>query len=212
MSKTRIAAALTGAAVLAITACTGNARVDSAGASHLAHSTAPAVTVFDPNGQSCDTTDSLGYCPGDDPSPSPSAPPCADQVKAWLAEQDGAGNGTVQHAIIGILTDARSFQQYSSSDPAGGQFFLSLLNDWVTYLTETSTPNAPPACADPQDLWGGDSLASGTFLGDASDASSDTSGTSQAVSDVQEVLGDFSALNAELAQNSGVTAKSAAPG
>jgi hypothetical protein len=134
-------------------------------------------------------------------------------VKAWLAEPDGwDGVNTVQHDIIGIITDAQSYQKYAPSDPSGGQVFLNLLNYWVTALTRNSAPTAPPSCADPDDVWGGDNLDSGTFLGDTSIASSDTPGTSQAASDVEAILGDFSALNSDLAQNSGVTAKSAPPG
>jgi hypothetical protein len=45
------------------------------------------------------------------------------------------------------------------------------------------------------------SLSSGTFLGDASNASNDTPGTPQAVSDCQAVLNDFASLKTELASN-----------
>lgn len=172
-----------------------------------ASTSAPDLT--DPNGEQCTTLDSLGYCPGDDPSPTPAAVSCGDQVKAWLAEQDGSSisGNTVQHDITAIIFDAKSYQAFAASDPAAGQNFLNFINTFVTNLTYTATPNAPPTCADPQDLWGGDTLTSGTFLGDASNASNDTSGTGQAANDVQAILNDFSALNAELAQNSGVKAK-----
>lgn len=75
-------------------------------------------------------------------------------------------------------------------------------------MDSSTTPNAPPTCADPQDLWGGDTLTSGTFLGDASNASNDTSGTSEADSDVQALLSDFNSLNDELAETSGIKAQS----
>lgn len=113
----------------------------------------------------------------------------------------------MQHDITAILFDAQAYVKYDPSDQAAGQNFLNIIGREVQNLTYNATPNAPPTCADPQDLWGGDTLTSGTFLGDASSASNDTSGTSQAGGDVQAILGDFNSLNAELAQASGVKAQ-----
>ena len=53
----------------------------------------------------------------------------------------------------------------------------------------------------------GAGLTSGTFLGDASNASSDIAGTSQANGDVQASLNDFGALQAEVKVNTGVMVK-----
>jgi hypothetical protein len=134
---------------------------------------------------------------------------CGSHVKSWLAEQDGSdiSGNTVQHDITAILFDAKAYQKYDPSDTGAGQNFLTFLGNEVSNLTYTATPNAPPTCADPQDMWGGDTLTSGSFLGDASDASEDTAGTAQADSDVQATISDFGELNAELAQYAGVQAK-----
>lgn len=216
-----LARAVTGLAavcLLVLTAC-GSAAPTVPGTATASATSAPATSVIpsstfqiDPNGQQCSSLDSLGYCPGDDPSPTPAAPDtaaCGPQVKAWLAEQDGTGIGgnTVQHDIRAILFDAQAYVKYDPTDQGAGQNFLNIMGSEVQNLTYTATPNAPPTCADPQDLWGGDSLTSGTFLGDASNASNDTSGTSEADSDVHALTSDFNSLNAELAQASGVEAQ-----
>jgi hypothetical protein len=104
------------------------------------------------------------------------------------------------------MFDAQAYVKYDPSDQGAGQNFLTFMGNEVTNLTYTATPNAPPPWGDAQGLWGA-GVTSGTFLGDASNASSDTSGTSQADSDVQALLNDFNSLNAELAQNSGVKAQ-----
>lgn len=209
---------LAAACLLALTAC-GSAAPAAHHTAKAAATRAPATSAAptptsqtDPNGQQCSSLDSLGYCPGDEPSPTPTAPDtaaCGTQVKAWLAEQDGTGisGNTVQHDIRAILFDAQAYVKYDPGDQGAGQNFLNIMGSEVQNLTYTATPNAPPTCADPQDLWGGDSLASGTFLGDASNASNDTSGTSEADSDVHALLNDFNSLNAQLAQTSGVKAQ-----
>lgn len=216
-----LASAVTGlvaACLLVLTAC-GSAAPAARHTATAAAGRAPATSAVpsptfqtDPNGQQCSSLDSLGYCPGDDPSPTPTAPDtaaCGTQVEAWLAEQDrtGIGGNTVQHDIRAILFDAQAYVKYDPSDQGAGQNFLNIMGSEVQNLTSIATPNGPPACADPQDLWGGDTLTSGTFLGDASNASNDTSGTSEADSDVQALLSDFNSLNAELAQTSGVKAQ-----
>lgn len=180
------------------------------------------TSYTDANGYACAHATSNGYCPEDPaasrlpvsatatPSPAaPAGPSCASQVTSWLVEPDGTGitGNTVNHDITAIIFDAKAYLKYDRGNTGAGQNFLDFLNNEVTGLTYTSTPNAPPSCADPSDIWGGDSLASGTFLGDASNAAEDTAGTSQAASDVQAILTDFGNLNAELAQNSGVQAK-----
>src|SRR5260370_787554 len=38
------------------------------------------TTVTDPSGQTCLSLDSQGYCPGDDPAPSPTTPPSPTTV------------------------------------------------------------------------------------------------------------------------------------
>jgi hypothetical protein len=138
----------------------------------------------------------------------PTGASCGSQVTSWLAEPDGSGisANTVQHDITSIVFDAKAYQKYGPSDTGARQNFLNFLNTLVTNLTYTSTPNAPPTCADPAGLWGAD-VPSGTFLGDAGSAGNDTPGTSQADSDVQAILTDFKNLNAELAKTSGVQAK-----
>ena len=203
---------ITGIIALALAACGGS----SAPASPK--SAAP-TSYTDANGFACAHANSDGYCPVDpaaSKSPvsptaqaSPAGPSCASQVTSWLVESDvsGISGNTVQHDITAIIFDAKAYQHYDASDPGAGQNFLNFLNTFVTNLTYTSTPNAPPSCADPSDLWGGDTLVSGTFLGDASNATNDTADTSQADSDVQAILNDFTALNAELLNNSGVQAK-----
>jgi hypothetical protein len=75
-------------------------------------------------------------------------------------------------------------------------------------LTYISTPNAPPTCADPQDLWGLGHPRQRHVPRGRSNAPNGIAGTGQAASDVQAILSGFSTLNAELAQNSGVQAKS----
>lgn len=214
----RAGAGLAAVCLLVLTSC-GSAAPAAHHTAAAAATRAPATSVIsspalqtDPNGQQCSSLDSLGYCPGDDPSPTPAAPDtaaCGTQVEAWLAEQDGTGitGNTVQHDITAILFDAQAYLKYDPNAQSAGQNFLTIMGSEVQDLTYTATPNAPPACADPQDLWGGDTLTSGTFLGDASNASNDTSGTSQANSDVQAVLSDFNSLNAELAQTSGAEAQ-----
>ena len=139
---------------------------------------------------------------------SPTGPSCGSQVTSWLAEPDGSGisANTVQHDITTIIYDAKAYQKYGPSDTGAGQNFLNFLNTFVTNLTYTSTPNAPPTCADPAGLWGAD-VPSGTFLGDAGSAGNDTPGTRQADSDAQATLTDFKNLNAELAKTSGVEAR-----
>lgn len=139
--------------------------------------------------------------PSPAPSPTPSPAPavsCTVQVQGWLASQDGSPvSETVQHDITALLFDVNAYLQYAPGNPGAGANFLSFVNDEVTDLTYTSGPQIP-ACADPQNLWGA-LLPSGTFLGDASNAADDTSGTSQAQSDCQAVLSDFASLKSELA-------------
>ena len=127
------------------------------------------------------------------------------QVTDWLAQQDTTGI-RVDHDITAIVSNAKSHQRFhvpNPNDPGAGtdagQVFLNFLTD-TNYQGIADSSMTPPSCADPQGLWS-------TFLNDASTASQDTSGTSQADSDVQSVLTDFASLNAELASTSGVQAK-----
>ena len=60
----------------------------------------------------------------------------------------------MQHDITAIVFDAKSYKAFDPSDTGAGQNFLNPLNDFVTNLTYTATPNGPPSCADQNGLWG----------------------------------------------------------
>jgi hypothetical protein len=57
----------------------------------------PAPSVTDPNGQTCTALDSTGYCPGDDPSPSPPAPTMTKQTDVIVFKVWGSGLPSVQY-------------------------------------------------------------------------------------------------------------------
>jgi hypothetical protein len=191
--------------VLALAAC-GSSNPAPEATHKLATTTAPSSAAA-PSPTPTTTAPST-TAPSTTAPAAPAGPTCGSQVTSWLAEPDGSGitGNTVQHDISAIIFDVKAYQEYDPGNTGAGQNFLNFLNTEVTNLTYTSTPNAPPTCADPDGIWGAD-LTSGTFLGDASDASDDTAGTSQAASDVHAVLNDFATLNAELLTTSGVQAK-----
>lgn len=63
--------------------------------SQLAPSTSPAQET-DPNGQTCDALDSLGYCPGDDPSP----------MQQWCSGNGYSDFQQVQQDLSQLSTDS----------------------------------------------------------------------------------------------------------
>jgi len=118
---------------------------------------------------------------------------CAHQVKSWLAQEDDNGftsGHTVQDDIIAILFSAKSYIKFDPGNTGAGQNFLMFMGD-TNYQGISSADQDPPSCADPSGFWE-------DFITDAGSASNDTAGTSQAQSDVQATLRDFSNLNAEL--------------
>ena len=117
MYKARITAVLGAVAVLAVTACAGNAH-PAAGSAHIARKTTPAAQVTDPNGQSCAALDGLGYCPGDDPT-DPNGQSCAaldslgycpgddpTPMQQWCAGDGYSDYQAVQSDMTQMQTDA----------------------------------------------------------------------------------------------------------
>lgn len=123
VNKVRVAAALGAMAALAVTACAGSAH-HAAASAHPAQSTATAVEITDPNGQSCTALDSLGYCPGDDPSP----------MQQWCSGDGYSDYQAVQSDLNQLQTDANNSDL--SSIMSDGS---SLFSDAVT-----ASKNLPP--------------------------------------------------------------------
>jgi hypothetical protein len=67
------------------------------------------ITVTDPNGKTCSSLDSSGYCPGDSPSPSPSptpSPTMTRQVDLVVFKVWGSGYPSVQYGSDSNNNDA----------------------------------------------------------------------------------------------------------
>jgi len=146
----------------------------------------------DPSGQQCETLDSQGYCPGDDP------PSCTSQVQSWLSETGWyTFPDTIQQGITLLATDAQDYLSIFApniSQPAGQDAATTELN----ILGDGPVGNIPsadsiPSCADPAGYWQ-DAM---TQIGNATGTDS---GTPQAATDMQQVLNDLKSLQTELGQ------------
>jgi hypothetical protein len=83
--------------------------------------TAPpaAAQQTDPNGQTCATLDSQGYCPGDDPSPSPVAPTMTRQTDTVVFRVSGTGEPSIQYG-----TDSSTNNPSDGVGPLGDGNYL----------------------------------------------------------------------------------------
>ena len=88
----------------------------------------PSTT--DPNGQTCASLDSSGYCPGDDPAPSSAAPSMTKQTDTIVFKVEGSGYPSVQYG-----TDS------SDNNPSGGYGPLGDGNllPWTASMTYDSS-------------------------------------------------------------------------
>ena len=187
MRKTPITLAATAAAAVALAAC---------GTSHPAASTSSALS-------------SAAAAPAATAAPSPAGPTpaqCAQQMTAWLtapAQNAPVPDDTNQQVISAIVFDADAYLHYGPGGPNAGndatiasEAGQNFLNDVGTEDGFLGTADGIPACADPgQDISG---TGGGSLIGDASNASTDTPGTSQATADTQAVTTDLAAANQEL--------------
>jgi hypothetical protein len=78
---------------------------------------APAAT--DPNGQACAALDSQGYCPGDDPSPSPPAPTMTKQTDTVVFRVSGTSEPSIQYG-----TDSSTNNPSDDVGPLGDGNYL----------------------------------------------------------------------------------------
>jgi hypothetical protein len=117
-------------------------------------------------------------------------------TNTWLATTMNNG-APIWQGNKAVASDAQSYITYWQTTGDDGAVFLSTLNSELELVTATDIPPMP-TCADPQGLYGA-GLTSGTFLGDASNATNDTPGSSQALADCQATVADFKAIQGELA-------------
>jgi hypothetical protein len=91
------------------------------GALVAAATTAPAAAAqqTDPNGQQCAALDSQGYCPGDDPSPSPPAPTMTKQTDRIVFRVAGNGEPSIQYG-----TDSSTNNPSDGAGPLGDGNYL----------------------------------------------------------------------------------------
>lgn len=79
---------------------------------------APAEQT-DPNGQQCAALDASGYCPGDDPSPSPAAPTMTRQTDVVVFKVRGSGEPSIQYG-----TDSSTNNPSDGAGPLGDGNYL----------------------------------------------------------------------------------------
>lgn len=98
-----------------------------------ASTTSPSAPVeqTDPNGERCPALDASGYCPGDDPSPSPAAPTMTKQSDVIVFKVWGTGEPSIQYG-----TDS------STNNPSGG---VGPLGDGNYLPWQASMPYNPAA-------------------------------------------------------------------
>jgi hypothetical protein len=139
----------------------------------------------------------LSACGSSGP-PTPSQ--CAQQVKAWLAGDDGWGFGTsVDHDISELVSDARVYLKAPNSIQAqkaeADISTMFVANPLPPKGGPYGLPNAPE-CADPT---GGDVA---DLTGAAQNVYADQQdGGASATDAMQTILNDFSALNMDLNEN-----------
>jgi hypothetical protein len=112
--------------------------VSAVGGQLISASTAPAAATpspsapaeqTDPNGQQCASLDSLGYCPGDDPSPSSAGPTMTKQTDIVVFSVSGSGEPTVQYG-----TNSSTNNPSEGAGPLGDGVYLP----WQASMTYDS--------------------------------------------------------------------------
>lgn len=84
------------------------AAASAAAASSGPGQSVPAPSATDPNGESCSSLDSTGYCPGDDPSPSPPAATMTNQTDVIVFKVSGTGVPSVQYGSDSVTNNPGS--------------------------------------------------------------------------------------------------------
>lgn len=128
----------------------------------------------------------------------PTVPPaqCAQQMRSWLAKDDGSG-ASVRHDIIETVLTAEDYKKKSptSVDAAGDVGSITGLAPRLS-----SVPD-PPSCADNVGYWSFFMDDVGNMVGDWNDSSDSKGGMNSVISDMQDILNDFANLNAEIKQS-----------